>query len=50
MFVAEVILEDPGQVLRPGMAGRAKIIGKKHALGWNLFHKAYEHLAYRVGW
>ncbi len=50
VFIAEVLLDDPDRMLRPGMAGRAKIIGRKHPLAWNLFHKAYDSLVYYFGW
>ncbi|MEM1070773.1 MAG: efflux RND transporter periplasmic adaptor subunit, partial [Planctomycetota bacterium] len=50
VYVAELKLNDPDQRMRPGMRGRAKIIGDRHTLCWNLFHKAL-HASYRfLGW
>ena len=43
VFVAEVILENSNQQLRPGMSGYARVTGATHSLGWNLFHKPWEH-------
>lgn len=48
-FIAEVEIEDPDNILRPGMRGRAKIAAGRHPLGWNLFHKAYYALRDVVG-
>ncbi len=50
VFVGEVRIRDPDNLLRPGMRGRASIIGDRHPLGWNLFHKAYDALRSTVGW
>ena len=41
VFIAEVQIQDHDGVLRPGMQGRATVVGDRHPLGWNLFHKAY---------
>jgi hypothetical protein len=41
VYIAEVRVVDPTNVLRPGMRGRAKIWSDPHTLMWNLFHKAY---------
>lgn len=50
VFIGEVLLQNPDRVLRPGMNGRAGIVTAEHPLGWNLFHKAYQHVVYRLGW
>ncbi len=50
VFIGEVLLPNPGKILRPGMNGRAKVVAAEHPLVWNLFHGAYEYLVYRVGW
>ena len=42
VFVAEISIDNPSGNLRPGMKGRAKIIGERYPLGWNLFHGAWE--------
>ncbi len=41
VFIGEVFVSDPRNLLRPGMRGKATITGDRHSLGWNLFHKAY---------
>lgn len=50
VFVAEVEVDDVDQVLRPGMRGKATIVGDRHMLGWNLFHKAYFAILHAIGW
>ena len=50
VYIAEVRVNNPNNVLRPGMRGRAKICSDRHPLGWNLFHKAYFALRRTVGW
>ena len=32
------------------MKGTAKIVGDRHPLGWNLFHKAWNQVVFRIGW
>ena len=41
VFVAEVTLENPDNLLRPGMSGRAKVASHIRPLGWIWFHKAW---------
>jgi RND family efflux transporter MFP subunit len=48
-FIAELHLDNSDEVLRPGMNGRAKIVGPRRALAWNLFHKAADWLARKLG-
>lgn len=50
VYIAELRVLDPEQRLRPGMRGRARIVGERHPLGWNLFHKAYYAMRQNVGW
>jgi hypothetical protein len=50
VFVAELHLNNPYALLRPGMQGRAKITSHRHPLGWNLFHKPWEQLVFWLGW
>ncbi|MCZ6773228.1 MAG: hypothetical protein O7G83_14790, partial [Proteobacteria bacterium] len=50
VFIAEVKLDNSDLQLRPGMKGRAKIIGRRHLLAWNLFHKPCESLLLWLGW
>lgn len=50
VFIAEVALKNDGQEIRPGMYGRAKIRADYHPLGWNLFHKSWEHLVTWLAW
>jgi RND family efflux transporter MFP subunit len=50
VFVGEVVAENPDELFRPGMNGRATIYGKRHALYWNLFHKLWENALMYIGW
>lgn len=50
VFVAEVIVDNPDGIVRPGMAGVARIYGARRALGWTLFHKPWEHVVSWVRW
>ncbi|TWU56565.1 macrolide transporter subunit MacA [Rubripirellula tenax] len=50
VFVAEVMVDDPEHLLRPGMRGRAVILSDRHALGWNLFHKSFFAIRRATGW
>jgi hypothetical protein len=50
VFIAEFELENPLQLLRPGMGGSAKITTDRHPLVWNLFHKPWEKALYWMGW
>jgi len=49
-FVAESVLHDSDDVLRPGMKGRAKLTGPRRTLAWRLFHRPCEKLAQMWGW
>ncbi|APZ94421.1 efflux RND transporter periplasmic adaptor subunit [Fuerstiella marisgermanici] len=44
VFIAEVVLSNASEQLRPGMKGYARVEGETHSLAWNLFHKPWEHL------
>jgi len=50
VFVGFVELANANDALRPGMRGRAKITGDRHLFGWNLFHKAWDHLVSWLAW
>ncbi|MGW8256303.1 MAG: efflux RND transporter periplasmic adaptor subunit [Thermoguttaceae bacterium] len=50
VFVGEMLIENPHDILRPGMNGRATIYGKWHTLYWNLFHRLWENVMIFVGW
>lgn len=50
VFIAEVLLDNHSQILRPGMHGETKIVTERHPLAWNLFHTAYEQALRRLGW
>ena len=41
VFIAEVSMDEGGDVLRPGMKGTASITTSSHALLWIIFHKAW---------
>jgi hypothetical protein len=43
-------LDNADFLLRPGMRGRARIIGQQHPLAWNLFHKPIDSLLLWLGW
>jgi RND family efflux transporter MFP subunit len=44
VFIAELEVPSPDLRLRPGIDGSATIIGDKHSIAWNTFHKAWEAL------
>ncbi|NUQ65354.1 MAG: HlyD family secretion protein, partial [Pirellulales bacterium] len=50
VFVGEVLLDNRSDTLRPGMNGKARIVTDRHALVWNLFHKAYDRVLGGLGW
>lgn len=50
VFIAEVVLENPDRLLRPGMNGRARISTPAQMLGWNLFRKPIVRLVRLVRW
>ena len=50
VFVADVKLLNPDSTLRPGMEGTARVTTARHPLAWNLFHKAWHSVRYRLGW
>ena len=49
VFLAEVPLDNDQGVLRPGMAGWARVSAGVHPLGWNLFHHAVDNIRYWIG-
>jgi RND family efflux transporter MFP subunit len=50
VFVGEMLIDNPKEIFRPGMNGKATIYGKRHTLYWNLFHKLWENAMMYVGW
>lgn len=50
VFVAEVDFDNANKMLQPGMDGSARIVSDAHPLGWNLFHRAWEHVATEWLW
>ncbi len=50
VFIGEIFMENPRELFRPGMNGRASIYAKRHTLYWNFFHKFWENLLLYVGW
>jgi multidrug efflux pump subunit AcrA (membrane-fusion protein) len=50
VFVAEAELENTAEKLRPGMNGRATLVGPRRSLAWLVFHKPYESLLMLMGW
>ncbi len=50
VFVAEFSQDNPQQLWKPGMSGRAKITSSLKPLGWILFHRAWERAAMKLGW
>jgi RND family efflux transporter MFP subunit len=49
VYIAEVHIDNMAGLYRPGMKGTARVVGEPHALGWNLFHKAWESFAMWIG-
>jgi hypothetical protein len=50
VFIGEFELDNQTGLLRPGVQGQARIISDQRALGWILFHKAWERLVFWLGW
>jgi RND family efflux transporter MFP subunit len=50
VFIAELELDNPDGLLRPGMKGRSKISCARHPLVWNWFHRPWEKLLQVWGW
>lgn len=50
VFIAEFTLENSHGKLRPGMVGRAKVIGPDRAIAWILLHKPCQWIRLRIGW
>jgi multidrug efflux pump subunit AcrA (membrane-fusion protein) len=50
VFVAELAIDNPGELLRPGMNGTATVLGRTHPWIWNVSHKLWENLAAACGW
>ena len=50
IFIAEADIPNHNSLLRPGMRGSAHVNTRRHALGWNLFHKPTAWLLGWLGW
>lgn len=54
VFLSRIVLDNPQLLIRPGMRGEASIVKPERALGWVLFHKAYDSISMwihaRFGW
>ncbi len=50
VFIAEATLDNTKQQLRPGMKGRAQVVGPRRPLGWILFHRPLEYLVKTLNW
>ncbi|MGB6041597.1 MAG: efflux RND transporter periplasmic adaptor subunit [Pirellulales bacterium] len=50
VFIAEVLLNNDDDILRPGMHGEARIMAHRRAWGWILFHRAWDSLRMKLGW
>jgi multidrug efflux pump subunit AcrA (membrane-fusion protein) len=50
VFVGEFALDNPGELLRPGMSGTATVLGRTHPWIWNVSHKLWENMAAMCGW
>ena len=49
VFVGEVVVDNSDDALRPGMVGRATIVGPREPLFWILFHKPWHFLIQTLG-
>jgi hypothetical protein len=50
VFMAEVKFDQPVASIRPGMEGTAQVTTGRHMLAWNLFHKLWHAVLFRLGW
>lgn len=50
VFIAQMELENPDLLYRPGMRGTARIKSDRHPLIWNYLHKPYYALRHALGW
>jgi multidrug resistance efflux pump len=50
VFVAKVALDNADGALRPGMAASCQVATARRPLGWNLFHRAWDHLVFLLAW
>lgn len=50
VFIAEIEFDNSDLELRPGTEGSARVISGKRTLGWNLFHRAWEHVVTEWLW
>ncbi|MCA9148472.1 MAG: HlyD family efflux transporter periplasmic adaptor subunit [Planctomycetales bacterium] len=50
VFVAELLIANQDDRLRPGMEGVARISSQRRPLAWSLFHKPFDYLRTRLTW
>lgn len=50
VFIAKAEIENQDEQFRPGMNGRAILIGERRSNAWLLFHRPLEALLMRLGW
>ena len=50
VFVADMELENPQELLRPGMNGSAKVTSGRRSLGWILFHEPWSRVRRALAW
>jgi len=50
VFIAEAVLDNRDQQLRPGMKGAVTIQGRRQKLAWTLFGRPWQRLGTWIGW
>jgi hypothetical protein len=50
VFIADVRIDNPGELLKPGMGGRSQIVAAPRAIGWILFHRPLEWIQECLSW
>ena len=50
VFVAECIIDNQAEELRPGMKGHGKITTDRRSIGWILFHRLFNKIAVSLPW
>jgi len=50
VFISELPLDNPQDLLRPGMQGKVTIRAGRRPLGWILFHRPWQKLLFWMGW
>ena len=49
VFIAEAELDNENGLVRPGMKGKARVMGTRKTLGWTIFHHPWEKLVTAIG-